>query len=154
MIQHTMWKEFDTFRREMENVIRGLGDLPVEGAPFASWARGERHSDIRVHQDQEAVHVEAILPGVDPDHLALSIEDKILTVSGEKPSWAGSNDPLDEGDVCHHKERSTGAFKREVVLPVSVEADQATAEYKHGVLRVTLPKANRQQAKSIHISAA
>lgn len=156
MIHHPLWKEFDVFRREMENVIRGLGDFPVEGSPFASWVKEMHQPDIRVHQDKEAVHIEAVIPGVDPDHLALSIEDKTLTLSGEKPGWAGSNDndKPDEGDVCHHKERTAGAFKREVALPVSVDADQATAEYKHGVLRVTLPKADWHQPKSIHITAA
>ncbi len=154
MIQHAMWKEFDTFRREMENVIQGLGDFPVNGSPFASWAKEMHNPDIRVHQDQDAVHVEAVVPGVDPQYLSLSIEGKTLTLSGEKPSQAQSNDQPDDDEVCHHKERTAGAFKREVSLPVSVDADQATAEYKHGVLRVTLPKANRHQPKSIHITAA
>ncbi len=154
MIQNTMWKEFDIFRREMENVLQGLGDLPVNGSPFASWPKGTYHPDIRVQQDQDAVYVEAVVPGVDPDQLSLSIEDKTLVLSGEKPSWHSHQDDTDDGEVYRHKERTAGAFKREVTLPVSVDADQATAEYKHGVLRVTLPKANRHQPKSIHITAA
>lgn len=156
MIQHAMWKEIDNFRREMENVFQGLSDSPVNGSPFARWTRETHYPDIRVHQDEGAIKVEAVVPGVDPDSLSLSIEDNTVILAGEKPSWAepqkASENGSDDGEVFHRKERAEGAFKRSIPLPVKVDADQTTAEYTHGVLRITLPKADRRHPVKIDVA--
>ncbi len=156
MIQHTMWKEFDNFCREMENVIQGLSDFPASGSPFAHWAREAHYPNIRVHQDEDAVKVEVVIPGVDPESLALSVEDNTLIVSGEKPRWAGSEKTEENGndEVLHRKERPEGSFKRSIALPVKVDADRTTAEYVHGVLRITLPKAEVAKARKIEVAVA
>ncbi|ETW93143.1 MAG: hypothetical protein ETSY1_40530 [Candidatus Entotheonella factor] len=145
MIQHAIWKELDNVRREMENAMHGWSDFPVNGSPFAHWVRGMGYPNIRVHQDEESVKVEAVIPGVDPDSLALSIEDKTLILSGDKPSWAGSEKSEVNG-------KAEGSFKRSVELPVKVDADQATAEYVHGVLSITMPKAQEAKARKIEVA--
>jgi HSP20 family protein len=85
-----MWKAFDNFRREMENMIHGWNEFPVSRVPFTHWAREVYYPKVRVYQDENAVKVEAVIPGVEPETLALSIEDNILILSGDKPGWAGS----------------------------------------------------------------
>jgi HSP20 family protein len=154
MIQHKMWKEFDNFRRELENVIQGWNDVGANGLPFAHWAREFYYPNIRVYQDEDAVKVEAAIPGVEPDSLALSIEDNTLILSGNKPRWAGSEKTEANGDddVCYRKERPEGSFKRSIALPVKVDADQTTAEYVHGVLRITMPKAEAAKARKIEVT--
>jgi HSP20 family protein len=156
MIQHKMWKEFDNFRRELENVMHGWNDVSASGSPFAHWARELYYPNIRVYQDEDAVKVEAAMPGVEPDSLALSIADNTLILSGDKPRWAGSEKTEANGngndEVFHRKERSEGAFKRSIALPVKVDADQITAEYVHGVLRITMPKAEAAKARKIEVT--
>lgn len=145
MIQGTMWKELDNFCREMENVVHGLSDFSVSGSPFKHWARESFRPEVRVHQEENAVKVEVVIPGVDPDRLSLSIEDNTLILSGDKPRWAGSEKRNDD-------ERDEDTFKRAIALPVKVDADQTTAEYIHGVLRITLPKAEAAKARKINVT--
>jgi len=148
MIQHAMWKEFDKFRRDMENVIHGLSDLPANGSPFTYWAREAEYPDIRVHQDKDAVTVEAVIPGVDPKSLALSIEDNTLILSGDRPRWTGP----EKADPDGKGEGKGEVFRRSVPLPVKVDADQTVAAYVHGVLRITMPKAEAAKARKIEVA--
>ena len=156
MIQHPMWKEFDQFRREIENVIQGLGAWPLKGAPFAPWDKAAYAPDIRVYQDEDAVKVEADIPGVEPDSLPLSIEDDTLIISGDKPGWAGSAKTAANGnghsEGAESQAQPETTFKRSIALPVKVDADLATAECAHGVLRVTLPKAAAAKARKIEVA--
>jgi len=154
MIQHAMWKEFDHFRREIENVMHGLGEWPLKGVPFVHWANGAYDPAIRVSQDDEAVKVEADIPGVKPDSLVLSIEDNTLILSGDKPNWAGSAKTAanGNGEGAQSQERPEDTFKWSIALPVKVDADQATAEYVHGVLRITMPKAAAARARKIEVA--
>ena len=147
MIQHTMWKEFDHFCREMENVMQGLGAWPLKGAPFAPSAKAAYEPDVRVYQDDNTVQVEVDVPGVEPDSLALSIEDDALIISGDKPSWAGSAKTAASDHGADSQEQPASTFKRSIALPVKVDADLATAECVHGVLRVTLPKTSARARK-------
>ena len=156
MIPHKMWKEFDNFRRELENVMQGWNDVGAKGFPFVHAAREFYYPHIRVYQDEDAVKVEAVIPGVEPGSLALSIEDNTLILSGDKPRWGGSEKTEANGDGdddgCSRKEWPEGSFKRSIALPVKVDADQTTAEYVHGVLRITMPKAATAKARKIEVT--
>ena len=156
MIQNAMWKDLDHFCREIENVVHGWGEWPFKGASFAQWAKEAYTPDIRVYQDDEAVKVEADIPGVDPRSLALSIEDNALLLSGDKPSWSGAAKTAanDKGDseTARSEEQPINTFKRSVALPAKVDADLATAEYMHGVLRITMPKAAAARARKIEVA--
>ena len=152
MIQSTMWKEFDTMRREMESIFNGMRSRPVSTLPRA-WFFGEAggsYPALRVHQDSDAVYVEAALPGVDPEALDLTVEGNVLTVSGEKGRFFGESDK----EVVRRSERATGKFVRRLTLPAEVDADRVGAEYTNGMLVVTLPKAEVAKPKQISIKAA
>jgi HSP20 family protein len=154
MIQHKMWAEFDNFRREMENMILGWGHFPLNGSPFTHQAREADYPNIRVHQDADALKVEAVIPGVNPESLALTIEDNTLILCGDKPRWGRSEKVGSDGDhgVFHRQERPAGTFKRSIALPVQVDVDQTTAEYMHGVLRITMPRAEATKARKIEVA--
>jgi HSP20 family protein len=156
MIQHKIWQEFDNFRRELENVMQGWDDVGANGLPFAQWARELSYPHIRVYQDEDAVKVEAAIPGVEPVSLALSIEDNTLILSGNKLRWAEAQKTEASGDgddeAGYRKARPEGSFKRSIALPVKVDADQTTAEYVHGVLRITMPKAEAAKARKIEVT--
>ncbi len=145
MIQHAMWKEIDNFCRDMENVLQGWSDGVANGAPFARWTKEAYDPNVRMYQDEDAVKVEAVIPGVDPESLALSIEDNTLILSGGKPYWGGS----EKAEANGHAEDT---FKRSIELPVKVDADQAEAAYLHGVLRVTMPKVQAAKARKIEVA--
>jgi len=98
-------------------------------------------------QDRDHVYIEALAPGLDPNAIDLSVVRNVLTISGEKRRHAEDIKP----EAFHRNERAAGKFIRTIELPVEVNADQVKAEYKHGILMVTLPIAEAAKPKQISI---
>src|SRR4029077_3186467 len=86
------------------------------------------------------------LPGMKREDFDLSVENNVITLRGERHF-----EKKDETDNYHRVERAYGAFTRSFTLPNTVSAEGATAEYKNGVLRVTLPKRENTKARRIEI---
>jgi HSP20 family protein len=82
----------------------------------------------------DKIVVRADLPGVDKDDVNVSVDNDVLTISGER-----SAEDQDEGDGWYRTERSYGSFYRALPLPEGVNADACEASFKDGVLEVTLP---------------
>lgn len=75
------------------------------------------------------------LPGIDPEKLDVSVEGDLLYISGSREESQEKKERR-----YHSKEIRRGSFERTVRLPALVQKDKVTAEYKNGMLRVTLPK--------------
>jgi HSP20 family protein len=90
----------------------------------------------------------AELPGVSQDQIDVFLNQGILTIQGERKPEAGESG--DEWLCC---ERPYGKFYRAVQLPSAVDADAISAEYRDGVLTVTLPKRTRTQPQKISVRA-
>ena len=101
---------------------------------------------MNVWADEHAVYAEVDLPGIDPDKLDISvIEGNRLTIQGERPVVELPN------AVWHRQERGYGTFTRELTLPTLVDADKVEARYEHGVLKLTLPKAEAAKPRKITV---
>ncbi len=103
---------------------------------------------LDVYQDKDNVIVETPLPGIDPEKVNISIENDVLTIEGSSEQKS----EVDEKDY-YRKEVRTGSFHRAVALPAAVAGEKANAEYKNGVLKITIPKEERAKPKQIKISA-
>ena len=91
-------------------------------------------------------------PGVSPESIDVSFEQNVLTVRGTR---APSLDVSKETDVrIFSAERVTGAFERSVRLPEFVDSENISAELRHGVLYLTVPKAQSARARRIPVKAA
>lgn len=101
---------------------------------------------VDIYQDKDHVIVELDAPGIDPEKVDVSVENDVLTVSGSKEV---KNEVRKED--YYRKEIRCGSFSRSVILPMAVKGDQAKAEYKKGVLTVTLPKAEEAKSKKINV---
>jgi HSP20 family protein len=133
-------------RREYENPVLAIQDEmnrmfdrfftdPFDLAPFEQGTLREFSPRIDVSETEKEVRVVAELPGLDEKDIQLELEQDALLISGEKKS-----ESEDKGKNYHRVERSFGSFTRIVPLPAAVEADKVNAEFKKGVLTVTLPK--------------
>ncbi|MDX8451136.1 Hsp20/alpha crystallin family protein [Mesorhizobium sp. VK9D] len=101
--------------------------------PFGRWDAGGPRTDIA--ETESAVEVSVELPGLDQKDVNVSLTDSALTIKGERRS------DREESDKGYHlAERSYGSFYRSIPLPSGVDTDQVNAEFKNGVLTVTLPK--------------
>jgi HSP20 family protein len=133
---------FQTFLRPQEINRRRAAFLPGVSA--------RAYPMINLYDDANNYYVEALAPGIDPQKLEVSITGNMLTLSGEKVTANGGVKPED----YHRNERSTGRFVRTVELPKAVETKSIGAEYKNGVLLVTLPKAAEARPKAIEVKVS
>lgn len=101
-------------------------------------------ADIKEGKDRYTVHLE--LPGVAKDGVKITLQENVLTVQGEKKQESETKD-----ENYHRIERSYGTFSRSFRLPSLVKSDKIDANYKDGVLIITLPKAEEAKAKEIEI---
>ena len=102
---------------------------------------------LDIVEEKNEFIIKADIPGMESDDIDVSIENDILTISGEK-----KNEHEEKGDNFHHMERSYGAFRRSVQLPASVEPDKIHAKYHNGVLRLTVPKSEKTEPKKIKVN--
>ena len=124
---------FLTLHREMnrlfDDVFRDFG-----GSMFgrANWP------SVEVSEDAKAIRVSAELPGMDENDVDIVFEDGALLLRGEKRSDVEDRDR-------HYSEHYYGRFERVVPVPVAIDEDAIKANFKKGVLTVTLPKSKAQQ---------
>ena len=98
--------------------------------------------------DDEAVLVAAV-PGMNPEALDLTIHQNTVTLAGTIGETVHPEEA--KGATWYVHELWAGQFRRSVTLPFPVDADKADAQFEHGVLRVTLPKAESAKPKKIAI---
>ena len=99
-------------------------------------------------EHDDAIVVKAELPGLNPDDIEVSVHGNTLTLSGEKKESSE-----DKGDNYYHVERRYGRFHRDVLLPAEVDAEKVEANYKDGVLTITVPKTEEAKPKKIKITS-
>lgn len=104
---------------------------------------------LDVYQDKDNVVVETQLPGIDKNNVNISVENDVLTIEGSSEQKSEVDDKN-----YYRQEVRRGSFHRAVALPVSVNGEGSKAEYKDGVLKITIPKEERAKPKQIKISAS
>ena len=88
------------------------------------------------------------MPGVDPSTIDIDIEDRTLTVRGERQS------PETEGVEWISHERSSGTFARQMTLGYGLDLAKVTADYRDGVLTLTIPVAEEARPRKIQVNVA
>ncbi|HXI29495.1 MAG TPA: Hsp20/alpha crystallin family protein [Vicinamibacterales bacterium] len=104
--------------------------------------------DIFQAGDQEIV-LKAELPAMSRDDINISIENFVLTVSGEKKASADVKE-----EQYHHVERRYGSFTRSFSLPQTVDPNRVSADYKDGVLTVRIPLREEARPRTIKVDVA
>ena len=94
---------------------------------------------IDVAEDGQSVMLTAELPGVSENDIDVSLVGDQLTIKGEKRS-EHDDKKESEGFTVHRRERSYGAFQRTITIPYQIDPDQVAAQFKDGILKITLPK--------------
>jgi HSP20 family protein len=111
--------------------------------------RGEKSGfvpAVDIYQDEKNVIVEAQMAGIDPENVAISIENDVLIIKGESEKIS----EVDDKDY-YKKEIKRGNFYRTIQLPTHVAGDKAEAEASDGVLKIIIPKISEVKPKTIKI---
>jgi HSP20 family protein len=104
---------------------------------------------VDIYEQDGNIVLKAELPGVDPKDVDVRVENNVLTLRGERKL-----DNEVKRENYHRVERSYGAFSRSFTLPNVIDTEKIKAEYKDGVLRMTLPTREEAKPKQISISVA
>ncbi len=140
------WADFATLRREMDELFDSFFGrrAGVTNGEFV-WT-----PVCNVWEDENALYVQAELPGLTKDEISVSVENGVLTISGEKREERREG----QKDTFHLYERRYGRFERSFTLPSNVDADHIRARYENGVLELTIPKTEEAKPRRIQIEAA
>ncbi|MCM2370313.1 Hsp20/alpha crystallin family protein [Aporhodopirellula aestuarii] len=134
------WTELNRLSREMDRLFcrGGIGGALSVGSFPA----------LNVWGDDDNVYAEAELPGFCMDDVEIYVTGNQLTIKGERKP------PQREGGTWHRQERGYGKFSRMVELPGDIDSDSVSAEFKDGVLHVTLPKSEAVKPRRIEVKAS
>ena len=91
-------------------------------------------------------YIEALIPGVDPKNIDLSVLRNTVTLSGERKPFVEK-----EGQIVHRSELGSGKFSRTLELPVDIDPEKINAQCKDGIMLITLAKAEHAKPKKIEI---
>jgi HSP20 family protein len=112
-----------------------------EGLPLTAWAPA-----CDVFETDKALVIKAELPEVKKENVFVTMENNILTIRGERKF-----EEEKKRDNYHRIERSYGEFMRSFTLPPFVDATKINAEFKDGMLNITLPKLAEATPKQIEV---
>ncbi len=125
----------------------GTHNAPPAASEEINDARGYHTPLIDIHEGPEGLILEADLPGATEENLHIQLEDNVLSLHARVAS------PAPEGARTLHEEHRVGDFYRSFILSDEVERSKITAELKNGVLRLTLPKAERVKTRKIEVKS-
>jgi HSP20 family protein len=125
--------------REAFSPVSGEGELSTR-----TWA-----PPVDIYENGDNLVLKAELPGVDPKDVEIRVEDNTLYMKGERKFEKEVKE-----ENYHRVERSYGNFTRSFSLPNSIDADKVSAEYKDGILTLTMPKKEEAKPKTIKINVS
>jgi HSP20 family protein len=156
------WHPFDSLRREIDNLFDDFGIGRWRSPLFARsssevdpiWRTGvswPKAPAVDVSETDKAYEVTAELPGMDENNIEVKLADDVLTIKGEK------RDEKEEKKKDYYvSERRFGSFQRAFTVPSGVDVSKIEANFKNGVLTVTMPKSvlAQKSEKKIEIKTA
>jgi HSP20 family protein len=128
---------------DMEREVTNMFDNLLS-VPGTRWSGASPSVDIAEYENETVVVAE--IPGVAREDVKLTLQEGMLTISGERKQAA-----VPEKGAVVRSELAYGSFRRTFELPHPVQADAVTAELTNGVLRVTLPKAEQARPRDIRV---
>ena len=104
---------------------------------------------VNVRENDDMITLTFEVPGMDKGDIKIVVEDNILTISGERKfTDEKSEDNFVRAEIC------SGSFSRSFTLPDTVDEQKVSADYKNGLLEVTLPKKEEKKPKQIEVKVS
>lgn len=130
---------FDQFSQVFDAFGGPLGLRSVPGGAFPA---------LSLYDAKDKLILTAEIPGVDPAKLELNVQENTLMLAGKR-----EGEKHDDKKNVYRQERPLGEFRRTITLSEKVDPANVVASYKHGVLRVEMPKLQAAKARTIQIKA-
>lgn len=137
-------REMATLQNEMNRLFGTFFDTPTSAVSGNGARRWMPAMDLLETEDQFVLRAD--LPGLTEEDVRIEVEDRTLTVSGERKAEHETN-----GEGYYRLERATGAFARTLTLPDGVDAEGIAARFDNGVLEVRIPKPEERKPRRVAI---
>jgi len=143
-----LWSPMTSFQNIQEEMDRIFDDFFTtgkrEGLVEAGW-----YPAVDVLEDTDKFTLKAEVPGLTEKDVQIAVEENAISIRGEK-----KEEKEEKGMHYHKLERSYGAFSRNFQLPSNVNREQISAQYRDGILEITLPKTTQSKPKIVEIKAS
>ncbi len=139
LVRRTPWQDLEALQQRLSDIF---GDTSLA----TSQETGQWAPVVDIREVEDALLIQAELPGIDKKDISLEVKDGVLTISGERRY----EKEVDEENV-HRVERVYGKFSRSFSLPRNINADKVEATMENGVLNIRLPKHESAKPKAITI---
>ncbi|WP_088243139.1 Hsp20/alpha crystallin family protein [Calothrix rhizosoleniae] len=142
LVRYNPWKEIDILEHHFNSLLDDF--LPRE------WKDFTRFSEVpaaEISETDDAVYLKLEISGMEAKDLDIEATEDTITISGERKSESKT-----EEKGFTKSEFYYGKFHRVIPLPVSIQNNNVTAEYKDGILNLTLPKAHGKRQKIVKIN--
>ena len=130
-------------RGNFDRLFDGFFTGDSESGSLLTWSP---RTDVR--EDEDGLRLSMELPGLSQEDVKVSLENGVLSISGEKKR---ESEKGEEGSDYHVVERRYGRFERSFTLPRGIDSEKASAKFENGVLEVALPKSAQAKRKHIEI---
>lgn len=141
--ERALWRPFGLDKNIQQMFDRFLDfpkdwEFPMKG--------GELFPSVDISETPQEYTLRAEIPGMKKEDTKISVNNNVLTISGEKKS-----ETKHEDKKYHRVESYYGSFQRSFVLPDAIKTDKVAASFKDGVLTVTVPKSEEAKEKTVDI---
>jgi HSP20 family protein len=144
IVRWNPWNDLYDLHSQMDQLFSTL-----QGDSRTTNGGGEFMSlPVDIRQTESEFVIEASVPGFKPDEVEVTFEEGMLTIKGQRSSEAEET----KGQYVRRERRHASVY-RQVGLPAEVRADEISASFDNGVLRVTVPRAQKAQPKRIPVTA-
>ncbi|MEH2464923.1 Hsp20/alpha crystallin family protein [Nostoc sp.] len=142
LVRWNSWREIDTLQRQLNNLFE---DTRV---PSALLYRGlSKVPAAEIQETEDAIHLKLELPGIEAKDLDVQVTENAVYVSGERKSET----KIEEKGITK-SEFHYGKFKRVIPLSARIQNTNVTADYKDGILNLTLPKTEQEKNKVVKVN--
>jgi HSP20 family protein len=137
-------RELTTLQNEMNRLFSTVFDAPAQGNGPQTLRRWMPAMDLVETEDHFVLRAD--LPGLSEEDVNIEVEDRVLTLSGERKAEHESTK-----DGYHRVERAFGSFSRSLTLPEGVDPESVAASFDRGVLEIKIPKPEQRKPRKISI---
>ncbi len=142
----TRWDPFRELASLQERVNRLFQESAGGGAETSLTTAGAFIPPVDVYEDEQGLRLKLEVPGIEEKDLDIRIENNVLTVRGERKL-----EKEEKEENFHRIERRYGSFVRSFSLPNTVDQERVSADYKNGVVTLTLAKKAEAKPKQIKV---
>jgi HSP20 family protein len=151
IVRYNPWQEMNSLQRQLNRLFDDVM-TPNLGSEFGNV---DRIPAAELTETEDAVHLKLEIPGMEAKDLDVQVMVDRVSISGERKSETQTEEKgvtrLSEG-VFFRTEFRYGKFQRVIPLPTRIQNTNVTAEYKDGILNLTLPKAEEEKNKVVKVN--